>query len=146
MIWTLPIDLDELNKRGVDTLAGFLGIQFTSFGDNFLVATMPIHQKHMQPMGIMHGGASCVLAETAGSVAANYCVDQNEKICVGLDININHMRPMQAGILTATAAALHIGKTTQVWDIKIHNEQHKLIAVSRLTVSVIDKRKIRGNL
>lgn len=144
MIWKTPIDLDTLNERCRNTLSDFLGITFTSFGDDFLCATMPIEQKHLQPMGIMHGGASCVLAETVGSVAANFCVDQNEKACVGLDININHLRPVQKGTLMATATAVHLGKTTQVWDIKIRNEENKLVAISRLTISVIDKQKIRA--
>lgn len=144
MIWTTPIDLDKLNEKCKNTLSGFLGIRFISFGDDFLCATMSIEQIHLQPMGIMHGGASCVLAETVGSVAANFCVDQNEKACVGLDININHLRPVYQGILTATATAAHLGKTTQVWEIKIRNEEGKLVAISRLTISVIETKKIRA--
>lgn len=145
MIWITPIHLDELNKRGLNTLLDHLGIEFTECGDDYLVASMKIHQNLMQPMGIMHGGASCVLAETVGSAAANFCVDQKEKMCVGLDININHLRPVQSGILRAKTTPLHLGKTTQVWDIKIWNESGKLVAISRLTVSVIDKEKIRGH-
>jgi 1,4-dihydroxy-2-naphthoyl-CoA hydrolase len=143
MIWTTPIDLDALNKRGIDTLAGHLGITFTEIGSDYLEAHMPIHKNLMQPMGIMHGGASCVLAETVGSVAANFCVDQSVKVCVGLDININHLRPVQSGILRARTTPLHLGKTTQVWDIKIHNEHGKLVAISRLTMSVNEKEKIK---
>jgi 1,4-dihydroxy-2-naphthoyl-CoA hydrolase len=144
MIWKTPIDLDSLNKRGLNTLLSHLGIKFTEIGDDYLVASMNIHQNLMQPMGIMHGGASCVLAETVGSAAANFCVDQNDKVCVGLDININHLRPVQSGVLTAKASPLHLGRATQVWDIKIRNELGKLVAISRLTISVIDKEKIRG--
>ena len=139
MIWTTPIDLKNLNQRGINTLAGHLGIECTECGDDYLVARMKIHQNLMQPMGIMHGGASCVLAETIGSVAANFCVDQKIKVCVGLDININHLRPVHGGVLTAKTTPLHLGKTTQVWDIKIHNEQNKLVAISRLTIAVINK-------
>ncbi|HSX14047.1 MAG TPA: PaaI family thioesterase [Chlamydiales bacterium] len=139
MIWKTPIDLANLNDSMKNTLVDHLGIRFTEVKENALIATMEIHQKHMQPFGIMHGGASCVLAETVGSTAANFCVEAG-KICVGLEININHLRPVQSGILTATATVLHQGKTTQVWDIKIHNEENKLVAVSRHTVAVIEKK------
>lgn len=143
-MWITPIDLDALNRVLKHTLCDHLDIRFTEVRDNALVAIMPIGQKHMQPMGIMHGGASCVLAETVGSVAASFCVDQKVKGCVGLDININHLRPTKSGILTATATPFHLGKTTQVWEIQIRNEQHKLVAISRLTVALIDLPKIEG--
>lgn len=139
MIWKTLIDLEKLNQWLKNTLSDHLAIRFIEVRDDALIATMHVQQKHMQPMGIMHGGASCVLAETVGSVAANFCVDQKVKSCVGLDININHLRPMKSGILTAIATPFHLGKTTQVWEIKIHNEQQKLVAISRLTVAVIEK-------
>lgn len=138
MIWKTTIDLEKLNQSMKNTLSDWLGISFSEVRDDALVARMKIEQKHLQPMGIMHGGASCILAETVGSTAANFCVGSG-KACVGLEININHLRPAQSGILTATATILHLGKTTQVWDIKIHNEQNKLVAVSRHTVAVIEK-------
>lgn len=137
-IWTHPINLEEINLRGKNTLAEHLGIVFTDVGKDHLTAIMPIEQKHMQPMGIMHGGSSCVLAETVGSVAANFCIDQKTKRCVGLDININHLRSVRSGVLTATATPFHLGKTTQVWEIQIRNEERKLVAISRLTIAVID--------
>ncbi len=137
MIWTNPIDLDALNKFSKGSLSDLLEIEYVEAGDDFLIAKMPVEKKHMQPMGSMHGGASCVLAETLGSMAANLCVDQKLKKCVGLEINVNHLRPVTKGILKATAKPFHIGRTTQVWEIKIENEENKLIAISRHTVAVI---------
>ena len=142
-IWITPINLEEINQRGRNTLAEHLGIEFTEIGHNYLTAVMPIHQKLLQPMGIMHGGASCALAETVGSVAANFCIDQKLKACVGLDININHLRQVRSGVITATAKPLHLGKTTQVWEIKIQNDEQKLVAISRLTISVIDQNRLK---
>lgn len=139
-IWALPVTTDEINRRGKNTLSDHLGIEFTEIGDDHLTATMPIDQRTIQPMGILHGGASCVLAETVGSAAANYCIDPNAKVCVGLDININHIRSVRSGIVTGVAKPLHIGKSTHVWEIKIYNEQKELIAISRLTMAVIDKK------
>lgn len=139
MIWKTPVVLEQLNRSMKNTLCELLDIRFTGVTENTLIATMAVGQKQMQPMGIMHGGASCVLAETVGGAAANFCVDPG-KICVGLEININHLRPVQAGTLTAIATALHLGKTTQVWDIRIFNDQKKLVAVSRHTVAVIEKK------
>lgn len=92
-------------------------------------------------MGILHGGSSCALAETVGSAAANYCIDQNTKLCVGLEINVNHVRTVQSGVVEAIAKPLHLGKTTQIWDIKIYNEKKQLVSVSRLTMAVIEKRR-----
>ena len=136
MIWKTPIDLNFLNETCKGTLSDLLGIVFTHADDHSLTATMPMHPKLMQPAGIMHGGASCVLAETIGSIAANLCIDLKEKRGVGLELNINHLRPMQTGLVIAIATPLHLGKATQVWDIKIRNDENKLVAVSRLTVFI----------
>lgn len=139
-IWALPVTTDEINRRAKNTLSDHLGIEFIEIGDDHLTAAMPIDQRTIQPMGILHGGASCVLAETVGSAAANYCVDQNTKVCVGLDININHIRSVRSGHVEGVAKPLHIGKSTHVWEIKIYNEQKELIAVSRLTMAVIERK------
>ena len=136
--WVHPIALDEINRRAKDTLVDHLGIEFVEVGDDFLTARMPIAKEVMQPMGIMHGGASAALAETVASAAANYCVDQKTKVCVGLELNINHIRPMRTGHIDAVAKPLHLGKTTQVWEIKIY-EKEKLVSAARLTLMVIDK-------
>src|SRR5579871_583134 len=116
-IWKTAFDLNAVNERGINTMSEHLGIEFTAIGDNFLCARMPVDHRTKQPLGIMHGGASCVLAETVGSTAANCCVDLNTHYCVGLDINTNHIRAMREGFVIATATPFHIGKTTHVWSI-----------------------------
>lgn len=137
-IWITPLNLSEVNKRARSTLSDHLGIEFTEVGDDHLTASMPVDERTCQPMGILHGGASCALAETVGSAAANYCVDQSQKVCVGLDINANHLRPVRSGsTITAVAKPLHLGKTTQVWEIKITNESKQLVSVARLTMAIL---------
>lgn len=140
MIWKNPITLDNLNQRSENTAASHLGIVFSEIGDDFLAATMPINNKTMQPLGLLHGGISAALSETVGSSAANYCVDQVKEYCVGLDINANHIRAVKMGLVTAIAKPLHLGRSTQVWEIKITSEDHKLICISRLTMAVIAKK------
>ncbi len=132
-------DLEALNKLSDNTLGAVLGIRFTEIGDQFLKATMPVNSKTHQPYGLLHGGASAALSETVGSVASWLSIDTERQICVGIEINCNHIRGKRDGIVTATATPLHIGSTTHVWDIKIIDEQEKLICVSRLTVSVLKK-------
>ena len=138
-IWTSLITLNDVNNRAKNSLSDHLGIEFIDVGDDFLTARMTMAPQLMQPMGIMHGGASAALAETVASAAANYCVDQALKVCVGLELNINHIRPMKSGYLDAIATPLHLGKTTQIWDIKIYNEERKLVSISRLTLAVTTK-------
>lgn len=138
MIWKHPLKLDELNKRGKNTLSEHLNIVFSEVTNTSLSAIMPITSQVSQPVGILHGGASCALAETVGSAAANYCVDPTF-ICVGLDININHLKSVSKGTLTATATPFHLGKSTQVWQIEIQDDQKRLIAISRLTMAVLKK-------
>lgn len=137
MIWHQPPDLISLNNRSKNTMAEVLGIEFIEIGDDFMRATMPIDHRVKQPIGIMHGGASCVLAETVGSTAANCCVNIETHYCVGLDINTNHIRSVKSGIVTATTKPFHIGKSSQVWHIEIHNEQNQLISITRLTMAVL---------
>jgi 1,4-dihydroxy-2-naphthoyl-CoA hydrolase len=138
-IWTTPISLEELNQRSKGSLSDHLNIEYVDLGNDFLTARMPILPQVMQPMGIMHGGASAALAETVASAAANFCIDQALFACVGLELNINHVRPMKSGFIDAIATPLHLGKTTQVWDIKIYNEYKKLVSISRLTLVVTKK-------
>ncbi|HEX2583332.1 MAG TPA: PaaI family thioesterase [Chlamydiales bacterium] len=138
-IWLQPLELSEVNRRAKNTLSHFLGIEFVEVGDDFLTARMPIAPKVSQPMGVLHGGASAALAETVASAAANYCVDQTIKVCVGLELNINHLRPLKSGYADAVAKPLHLGKTTQVWEIKIYDSEKKLISAGRLTVAVLSK-------
>ncbi|QES89324.1 hotdog fold thioesterase [Rhizosphaericola mali] len=135
------INLAELNASSKNTMTEFLEIQFTEIGDDYLKATMPVTAKTHQPMGILHGGASAALAETVGSIAGWLVVDISHKICVGMELNCNHIRSKKSGIVTATARPWHIGKTTQVWDIQIHDEKEKLVCISRLTLAVINQPK-----
>lgn len=138
-IWKIQFDAKALNDRGKNTLAEHLGIEFTEIGDNFLVARMPVDHRTKQPVGIMHGGASCVLAETVGSTAANCCVDITKQYCVGLDINTNHIKSMREGFVFAKALPFHLGKTTQVWGIEIRNEAGELVSINRLTMAVLNR-------
>ncbi len=139
-IWKVPISVDELQKRCSNTLISHLNITFSEIGDDFLKATMPLGPHLMQPQGIMHGGASCALAETVGSAAATCCIDLTTHYSVGLDINTNHIRAVKQGVLTATARPYHLGKLTQVWSIEIVSDQKELISVSRLTTITLEKK------
>jgi uncharacterized protein (TIGR00369 family) len=138
MLWKIPVSLDEINHRCRNTLCDHLGIEFIEIGDDYMTARMPVDRRTNQPMGIVHGGATAALAETVASAAANYCVDSS-KTCVGLDLNINHLRAVSSGFVTAVAKALHLGKTTQVWEIKIVNEAKQLISAARLTIAILAK-------
>lgn len=138
-IWQVEANVEALNKRSQNTMGDFLGIEFTEMGDDYMVAKMPVNERTRQPIGIMHGGASCVLAETVGSTAANCCVDITKQYCVGLDINTNHIRSIKEGYVIATTKPFHIGRTTQVWSIEIKDEQGKLISVTRLTMAVLNR-------
>ena len=136
-IWKQALSLSMMMERGKQTLSDFLGIEFIELGDDYLVARMPVNERTRQPIGIMHGGASCVLAETVGSTAAQFCVDFEKFYCVGLDINTNHIRSVRSGYVIATAKPFHLGKTTQVWSIEIKNEEDKLVSINRLTMAVL---------
>jgi len=136
-IWVEAIDIQKAQQRSANTMLEFLGILFTEIGDDYLKATMPVDERTRQPLGIMHGGASCVLAESVGSTAANYCVDQKKNFCVGLDINTNHIRSIRKGLVTAMATPYHLGKSTQVWHIEITDEAERLVSVNRLTMAVL---------
>jgi len=139
-IFNPGVTVESLNKLSTNTMVSHLGIEFIRIGDNFIEARMPVDNRTQQPMGLLHGGASVTLAETLGSVAATYCVDQETKYCVGLEINANHIKSIKAGYVLGKAAPIHIGKRTQVWEIRITNEAGELICVSRITMAVIDKR------
>lgn len=138
-IWFKPVTLEELAQSRAHTMVDHLGIEFTEIGPDFLSAKMPIDFRTRQPMGIMHGGASCALAETVASIAANACVDPEKKACVGLEINTSHIKMVRSGYVTGTAYAKHLGRTTQLWEIEIHNEDGQLISLSRLRMAVLDK-------
>ncbi len=137
------VSINDINPFGIKTLGGHLGMQFTEIGENFIKATMPVDHRTHQPYGLLHGGASAALAETLGSIGSALVIDKENFICVGLEINANHVRGVKSGLVTGTCTPLHLGATTHVWDIKIHDENEKLICVSRLTVAIL-KRKDRG--
>ncbi len=138
-IWLTQTTVDRLNARSSESMPGYLGIEFVEIGDDFLVARMPVDKRTLQPMGILHGGASVALAETLGSVGALLCVDRDHKMVVGMEINANHIRPVRSGTVIGTARPIHIGNSTQIWEIRITNDQDKLVCISRITLAVLDK-------
>jgi 1,4-dihydroxy-2-naphthoyl-CoA hydrolase len=140
MIFPPNITLDSLNERGKNSMTEFVGIEFTKIGENFLEATMPVNEKTKQPLGLLHGGANVVLAETLGSVAAALTVNPELQFCVGLEINANHIKSVKEGKVKGVTTPIHIGKKTQIWEIKIYNESQELTCISRLTIAVIDKK------
>ena len=137
-IWKRKINLELVNSARQNTLVELLGIEVTSFGDDFLCAKMPVDHRTHQPMGILHGGASVCLAETVGSIAATMAVDEDH-YCVGLEINANHLKSAKEGFVYATAKPIHIGRSTQVWDISIENEAKQPVCASRLTMAVLKR-------
>jgi len=139
-IWHADITIPALTFRGKNTMIEHLGIEFIEIGDDFLMAKMPVDHRTHQPLGIMHGGASCALAETVGSTAANCCVDPDKFYCVGLEINTNHIRSIREGLVYGLAKPYHLGKSTQVWSIEITNEKKQIISINRLTMMVMEKK------
>jgi 1,4-dihydroxy-2-naphthoyl-CoA hydrolase len=135
------ITVEQVNKLGENTMVSHLGIVCTEIGSDFLSGKMPVDQRTKQPYGLLHGGASAVLAESLGSYASNFCIDNTKQFCVGLEINANHIRSAKHGFVYGTAKAIHIGKKTHIWEIRIVNEDKELVCISRLTVAVLDKEK-----
>lgn len=142
MIWKHPPDLAYINSFRKNTLVGHIDINFIEAGDDFLRATMPVDARTHQPYGLLHGGASVALAETLGSVASMLCLDPKVNAAVGIEINANHVRGVTSGIVTGTVRPLHLGRSTHVWEIRIENEDAKLVCVSRLTVAVVPARPV----
>lgn len=130
--------LDQLNAMSTDTAIAALGIVFTEIGPDFLRATMPVDGRTHQPYGLLHGGASALLAETLGSSAGGLAAPDGHGV-VGIEINANHLRGVRAGLVTGTARPLHVGRSTQVWDIRIEDAAGKLVCVSRLTLAVVPR-------
>ena len=139
-IWyNKSLKLSDLGAIEPGTMAEFLGMEWTELGVDYVKIKMPVDQRTKQPYGLLHGGASCALAETIGSVASQLVLDPNKFICVGLEINANHIRSARSGFVTGTARPLHLGGTTHVWDIKIYDDAEKLICISRLTLAILKK-------
>ncbi|MBP6589106.1 MAG: hotdog fold thioesterase [Chitinophagaceae bacterium] len=140
-IWfKTEITLEQLQETGRGTMDEHIGIEWIEIGRDYLKARMPVDQRTRQAYGLLHGGASCVLAESIGSIASAMVIDPAQYQCVGLEINANHVHSATAGHVTAVAMPLHLGKSTHVWDIRIYNDHEKLVCVSRLTVAIIPKR------
>jgi len=139
-LWKQSTDLARLNGWSANTMMEALGIRITAIGEDWLAGTMPVDRRTHQPYGLLHGGASVALAETLGSSAAMLTLDPDKELAVGLDINANHIRGVRSGTVTGTAKALHIGRTTQVWEIRIENEEGALVCISRITMAVIPAR------
>jgi len=132
--------IEFIKKLGKGSMADLLGIRFTEMGTDFLKATMPVNEKTTQPYGILHGGASLVLAESLGSMAATCVIDFSKQVAVGLAINANHVKSVRSGIVTGVTRPIHIGNTTHVLEIKITNENNQLVCISRITMAIIDKK------
>ena len=142
-IWFESFTLAQLYHRNLNTMVSHLDIEFTEIGDDYLKATMPVDEKTQQYMGVLHGGASCVLAETIGSVAANYVIDHSKYRAVGQEISASHLRPVKHGeTVTGIAKPIMLGRRSQVWEIKLYNGHGKVSCVSRLTMAVIDIEKL----
>jgi 1,4-dihydroxy-2-naphthoyl-CoA hydrolase len=134
------VTLGRLNALSKNTMAEQIGIEFTKIGVDFIEARMPVDHRTHQPFGLLHGGASVALAETMGSVAATCCVDPEKQFCVGLEINANHIKGVREGFVTGVTRPIHIGKKTQVWEIRITTEGNELVCISRITMAVLDKK------
>lgn len=132
--------VEALNQLAKNTMVEHLAMEFTEVGEDFITARMPVDKRTHQPHGLLHGGASVVLAETLGSVAANYCIDNEKRYAVGLEINANHLKGVRRGWVYGTTKAIHKGKTTQVWEIRITNEEGALVCISRITMAILEKR------
>jgi len=138
-IWFGNPTIEEINTYRTNTVIELLDIEFTTIGDDYLELTMPVSQKTLQTAGILHGGVSVVLAETACSVGATMTIDREKQYAVGQEINANHIRPgMPGDVITARATPVSIGRRSQVWDIRLHNQDDKLVCISRCTMAVLD--------
>jgi 1,4-dihydroxy-2-naphthoyl-CoA hydrolase len=138
-LWKQATDLDRINASNRGTLVEHLGMRVTEVGDDCVRGTMPVDARTRQPFGLLHGGASVALAESLGSLAGNLCIEAGE-MAVGLDINANHVRAATSGVVTGTARPLHLGRTTQVWEIRIEDERARLVCISRLTLAVVPRQ------
>jgi len=135
-IWNIRPTLEALNQTK-GTIVEHIGIEITEIGDDYIKAKMPVDHRTRQPYGLLHGGASVVLAETLGSLGATFCVDPMKKKCVGLEINANHIRSVKEGWVIGVARPIHLGRSTQVWEIKITSDTDKLICISRITMAIL---------
>ena len=138
-IWKQAISLERLPASAVNTAISHLGIEFLEVGDDFIRARVPVDARTVQPYGLLHGGVSVVLAETLGSCGAAYAAPEGHQV-VGLDINANHIKGATSGWVTGITRPIHIGRSTQVWQIDMHNDAGELSCVSRITMAVLQPR------
>jgi len=138
-IWIHEVTVQDLNQLSENTMVSHLRIEFTEIGDDYIQAKMPVDTFTQQPDHLLHGGASVTLAETLGSIAANLCLDRSKKMSVGLEINANHIKQCRSGFVTGIAKPIHLGSSTQIWEIKITDERNSLVCIARLTMAVLDK-------
>lgn len=136
-IWFATPDIPDMNRQMENTACSNLGIVITEIGDDWVKGTMPADERTFQPVGLVHGGANVLFAETLGSMAANLCLDNSKEYAVGQEINANHLRGVRTGELTGIAKIVHRGRASQVWEIRIYNSEEKLSCISRLTMAVI---------
>lgn len=139
-IWFRPFTLEELDRQSRGSMVEYVDIRFTEIGPDYIRASMPVDHRTWQPFGLLHGGASMVLAETLGSVGANCCIDPDRFYSVGQEINANHIRAVRSGRVTGTARPLHRGARSQVWEIRIEDDRQRLAAISRMTLAVVEGR------
>ena len=139
-IWLTEVTPDLINQLAPNTIVERIGIEFTEVGPDYLKARMPVDDRTVQPARILHGGASVVLAETLGSVAAYLCIDPQKKTAVGLDINANHVRSVSDGHVTGKVGPLHLGNSTHIWQISIHDDHERLVCIARITMAILDHK------
>ncbi len=140
-IWKQPAVLEAVNSISAGTLVEWLGIEFTAIGDDFLTARMPVDQRTIQPMRLLHGGASVALAETLGSVASVLCIDDlNRHMAVGVEINANHLNSVREGYVFGTVKPVKVGRSMHVWQIEIKDEKDRPVCVSRITIAIVERR------
>ncbi len=135
------LSVEDIKPLGKKTMGEYIGIEWIEVGEDFIKAKMPVDHRTKQPYGLLHGGASCVLSETIGSVASAMVVDHSKFVCVGMEINANHVRSAREGFVTGIATPLHLGTNTHVWDVRIYDELNKLVCISRLTVAIIPRKE-----
>ena len=143
-LWKQEISLERINAMFKNTLCDTIGMRITEVGDDYVRGTLPVDARTHQPYGLLHGGASIALAETLGSLAGMLTLDPAIEAAVGLDINANHVRGVKSGTVTGTARPLHLGRSTQVWEIRIEDEKQRLVCISRLTLAVVPRQVVAG--
>lgn len=141
MIWKQKFELAQVKATSDKTLSSHLGIEFTELGPDYIEATMPVDERTRQPFGLLHGGASVVLAETLGSVAALLCIDNpQERVPVGVEINANHLNSVRSGKVIGRVSPIKVGRSIQVWEIRVRDEQDRPVCVSRITIAIVERR------